>query len=305
MSKRKEYAEGEIVGYNNVVFLRYTNKDVNDKWKALFRCPLCGNEFESLVNNVAKKTNGVKSCGCSKRTNIQGQRFGRLVAIRPTSKRIGTNVVWECQCDCGNKHFATTHSLRRGDTTSCGCAQKDNGHIQGLRHKKDLTNQKFGKLTALTCTNKKNNNGAYLWYCKCDCGNFCEVSSTNLICGKIKSCGCLLSHGEQIIQNILRELNIRYQAQKTFAQCINPKTNTKLRFDFYLPDYNCCIEYDGVQHFIQRDKRWIHETLQQIQYRDKIKNIYCQNNNIHLIRIPYTELNKIDKDYLFDKIKNI
>lgn len=218
MSKRKEYAEGEIVGYNNVVFLRYTNKDVNDKWKALFRCPLCGNEF-----------------------------------------------------DCGNKHFATTHSLRRGDTTSCGCAQKDNGHIQGLKHKKDLTNQNFGKLTALTCTNKKNNNGAYLWYCKCDCGNFCEVSSTNLICGKIKSCGCLLSHGEQIIQNILRELNIGYQTQKTFAQCINPKTNTKLRFDFYLPDYNCCIEYDGIQHFIQRDKRWIHETLQQIQYRDKVK----------------------------------
>lgn len=305
MSKRKEYSAGDIVGYNNVVFLKYTSKDKNNKWKALFQCPLCGNEFESLVNNVAKKTNGVKSCGCSKRLNIQGQRFGRLIALHLTTQRIGTGVVWECQCDCGKKHYATTHALKRGDTNSCGCLQKENGHIQGLKHKKDLSNQKFGKLTVLKCTNKKNNSGAYLWYCQCDCGNFCEVCSTDLIGGHTQSCGCLLSQGEQVIKNILQELDIKYQAQKTFEGCKNPQTNTKLRFDFYLPKYNCCIEYDGIQHFIQQDKRWIREDLHQIQYRDEIKNLYCQNNNIHLIRIPYTELNKINKDYLLDKIKNI
>lgn len=68
--------------------------------------------------------------------------------------------------------------------------------------------------------------------------------------GKTQSCGCLVSKGEEKINFILQELKIKFNTQKTFNDCINPKTNTKLRFDFYLPDYNCCIEYDGKQHYI-------------------------------------------------------
>lgn len=58
-----------------------------------------------------------------------------------------------------------------------------------------------------------------------------------------------MSKGEQLIYDILIENNLVFEQQKTFNNCINPKTNKKLRFDFYLPDYNCCIEYDGEQHY--------------------------------------------------------
>lgn len=79
--------------------------------------------------------------------------------------------------------------------------------------------------------------------------------------------------------------------QHTFQDCKNPKTNAILRFDFYLPDYNCCIEYDGIQHY--KDNDFFKSTVKENQYRDETKNLYCKNNNIDLIRISYKEDKRI------------
>lgn len=113
----------------------------------------------------------------------------------------------------------------------------------------------------------------------------------------MKSCG------EQKIQEVLCSLDIVYEKEKVFQNCINPKTKCLLRFDFYLPDHNCCIEYDGIQHFKYSNNGWNNKKhFEKVKYRDSIKNKYCQNNNIKLIRIPYFDFDKIDKDYLLDKI---
>ena len=73
-------------------------------------------------------------------------------------------------------------------------------------------------------------------------------------------------------------------------------------FDFYLTDYNVLIEYDGIQHFEARESSWnTTENLLKTQKRDQIKNEWCKNNNIPLIRIPYTHLKNISlKDLLLD-----
>ena len=84
-----------------------------------------------------------------------------------------------------------------------------------------------------------------------------------------------------------------------FKDCIY---QAQLRFDFYLPDYNCCIEYDGIQHF--KRTNFSHDNFEERQKRDEIKNQYCKDNNIVLIRIPYTDLDLIDRQYLLDKFKN-
>jgi len=68
--------------------------------------------------------------------DITGQRFGRFTAIRPTSKRSGTNIVWECLCDCRNTHFVSTDNLRSGHTKSCGCLRDEMASDRG---KKRLT----------------------------------------------------------------------------------------------------------------------------------------------------------------------
>jgi very-short-patch-repair endonuclease len=76
----------------------------------------------------------------------------------------------------------------------------------------------------------------------------------------------------------------------------------KLKFDFYLPNYNLCIEYDGRQHFEPIDFFGGEKNFEIIKKRDKIKNEYCLNNNIHLIRIPYNEYKNINS-ILHNEIK--
>ena len=127
-----------------------------------------------------------------------------------------------------------------------------------------------------------------------------EIRSDSLLHKGVSSCGCLNSLYNEKIKQILKDNNLTFIPEKTFSDCINPKTNAKLRFDFYLPDYNCCIEYDGEQHF----KGWYNsvDSLQNIQYRDNIKNKYCKENGILLIRIPYWDKDKISIDYILEKI---
>lgn len=59
--------------------------------------------------------------------DISGKRFGLLVAIEPTEKRVPSNgcVIWRCQCDCGNIHYVNGNALRFGRTQSCGCVRNN------------------------------------------------------------------------------------------------------------------------------------------------------------------------------------
>ena len=57
--------------------------------------------------------------------DITGQRFGRLEALEPTDKRSGSNVVWKCQCECGNVCEVDGANLRRGHVKSCGCLRSE------------------------------------------------------------------------------------------------------------------------------------------------------------------------------------
>ena len=98
----------------------------------------------------------------------------------------------------------------------------------------------------------------------------------------------------------MQKLQIYFVKEKIFENCRNPKTNKPLRFDFYLPDYNCCIEYDGEQHF----KEWglSNTTLEERQFLDNFKNKYCKDNNIKIIRIPYWNYDKINEQYLLTRL---
>ena len=103
---------------------------------------------------------------------------------------------------------------------------------------------------------------------------------------------CNYSKGEKLISNFLKENNINFIPQKKFDGC---KSKKKLPFDFYLPDYNMCIEYDGKQHFEVREFFGGLEAFEITKAHDKIKTDYCINNNITLIRIPYFEYNVIEE----------
>jgi len=207
------------------------------------------------------------------------------------------------QCPyCDQTFTARINSVQSGLTQSCGCwrikqCQQNGrkvGKIYGGQKKKDLSQKTFGYLTALKPVGKTSAN-KIIWKCICKCGKEKEVVAGDLLSGRTTSCGCRIeSLGEEIVRKTLKELNIKFETQKVFQNCKNIRV---LPFDFYLPDYNCCIEYDGKQHYVNG---W--ESVSEIQKRDNIKNKYCQDNNIKLIRIPYWDKDKINKKYILTKI---
>ena len=103
---------------------------------------------------------------------------------------------------------------------------------------------------------------------------------------------CNASKGELKIRKFLKENNIIFESQKKFETC---RYKRKLPFDFYLPDYNICIEYDGILHFMPT---YGESSLKMVKIRDNIKTKFCMNNNIKLIRIGY-------KENLYEKLNEI
>lgn len=224
-----------------------------------------------------------------KKANILGKRYGLLTVIEETNERKNGHVVWKCQCDCGNISYVTKTNLEHS-TKSCGCLKKK---ITSEQNTVCLLNKRFNKLTVLSQAESKNGNS--YWNCKCDCGNFITVKGILLSSNGVKSCGCLKSFGESKIISFLQQHNINFEKQKSFDTCRFSDSNNLAKFDFYLPDYNMLIEYDGEQHFSYRGNGWNTEDhFKKTQKRDKYKNDWAKKNNITLIRIKYTEKENIE-----------
>lgn len=96
---------------------------------------------------------------------------------------------------------------------------------------------------------------------------------------------CNESKGEREIRLFLEQNKIKYIPQYKFADCKNIRP---LPFDFYLPDHNTCIEYNGKQHYILNEF-FGKDNFELTQKNDKIKMEYCQNNNIPFIIVKYDE----------------
>lgn len=111
---------------------------------------------------------------------------------------------------------------------------------------------------------------------------------------------CKASHGEREISAWLSDHLINFEPQKTFNGCKNKKL---LPFDFYIPEYNLCIEYDGEQHYMPVKHFGGQTRLEKTIYRDKIKTNYCMANNIQLLRIRYDEDIAISLENFFNNTK--
>ena len=103
----------------------------------------------------------------------------------------------------------------------------------------------------------------------------------------LNGCGCPQcneSSGERHVRLWLDNNRIEYIREKSFNDCIDIKP---LPFDFYLPDYNVVIEYQGQQHYRPVEIFGGEKAFERQQKHDNIKREYCKNNNIRLLEIPY------------------
>lgn len=124
----------------------------------------------------------MRKLGDQKASDITGQRFGRLIAIKLTGQILhGQNREWEFMCDCGESTCSTVHSVRSGNTKSCGCYNK---HMITEIQRVDYTNERIGSLTALYFSynriKKNGTKGQAYWEWQCDCGGKVVASGAGI-----------------------------------------------------------------------------------------------------------------------------
>ena len=189
---------GKRFGHWTVLERDYNTHRKNIYW--MCKCD-CGT-IRSVPGTSLRSCRSV-SCGCEKvkqtvlrskqaTEDLTSQRFGHWTVLcrddteSITSKR-GTR--WICRCDCGKEKSVLGYSLRLGKTTSCGCQNGKHSKGRSRPISKDLSGQKFGKLTVLGIDKEYYGKGIY-WKCQCDCGTVKSYRTYALVNGKVVSCGC-------------------------------------------------------------------------------------------------------------------
>lgn len=222
--------------------------------------------------------------------DLTGQQIGNWKVLNIAFRKNG-KIYYHCQCQCENKTEKDVQAqhLKEKRSLSCGCLRKQ---LISERTKKDITGQRFGKLIVLEEADKEEYNDTKIhWKCQCDCGNIKIISGSSLRQGLTKSCGCVKSYGEEKIIKLLTENNIPFVSEKDFDDFRYPDTNFKAKFDFYVNN-QYIVEYDGKQHFgiggWNDNENFIKTTT-----HDTLKNQWCKENGIPLIRIPYTHFNEL------------
>lgn len=284
--------------FGRLTFL-YPDKNNSKKW--FVQCE-CGNIKSVYPCNV--KRGLTSSCGCYHSEKISelfindltNKRFGRLTVLYKAPYNKSEDVLWKCLCDCGNTCVVSAKALTLGYTQSCGCLKSE---LSSQRFTHDITGQKFGRLTVLS------RNGTYVgsdgsqyaqWLCKCECGATKTVKGCDLVQGKVLSCGCLISKGEELTRKALINKRIPFDTQIKFDDLRSDK-DYPLKFDFGILDDNedilALIEYQGPQHF---DDNYGDFGRQQREITDNQKKEYCRKKKIPLFEIRYDDIieNKID-----------
>lgn len=232
-----------------------------------------------------------------------GMKFGDWEVIErdynPTSKQHST--FWFCKCHlCGKVYSVSRDGLVNGKSSCCNHCKGEK--IRQKAEERGLTSWKkgdrFGMLEIIESAGTKGKH-SYV-KCKCDCGNIIDVRVEHLkgqSHSKTISCGCASqSSGEIKITQLLAKANIDFQTQYRIKEF-----NILSPFDFAIFKDNKLlglIEYDGEQHFESIEFFGGEEKLKLQRERDERKNKWCEENNIRLIRIPYTEYDNLTLEYL-------
>lgn len=161
--------------------------------------------------------------------NLVDRKFGRLLVIEYShvvankgSKR--TRHYWKCLCECGKEKIVRSDSLKNGSIKSCGCLQKEKVSIANTGVRRDLSGQKFGRLTVIKHLERSNR--GYIWLCECECGNFHKTNTNSLTSGKVSSCGC---YSRELSAARIKEISKRNTGERHYLY--NPNLTDEERED--------------------------------------------------------------------------
>lgn len=232
----------------------------------------------------------------AKLIDLTGQDFGSWHVVERAENRSGGRAYWKCVCTaCGKEKEVAGGHLRSGRSTNCGCIRMEKMRQTRI---KDEVGKDYGYLhierMATEEEKPRDDRDGIYWVCTCKkCGKTNVVVFGNYLRnGDTKSCGCIVSVNESRISTMLTNANIAYKEQYKFDGLTSTgRACDQLMFDFAVFNQDkllYLIEYDGQQHF-NKQHEWSAYGFENTRKNDLMKNEYCFNHNIPLIRIPYNE----------------
>ena len=196
--------------------------------------------------------------------------------------------------ECGNSFWISPNRFLQGQ----GCSNSECIRKR-IREKRAFTEEEFiqrlntynDSLSLLS--NYTNMNTKVTMQCK-KCNYIWDVNPSNLLYDKTSCPKCKTSHGERVISKYLDNNNIIYEYQKKFDSLLGVG-NGKLSYDFYLPNENMLIEFQGKQHYKPVSAYGGEEQFKVQQEHDRRKRQYANDNNIKLLEIPYWDYENIEE----------
>lgn len=277
---------------NNENYELLSKTYINNHTKLNVKCPK-GHVFEVKFNNFKTGSRCPVCCGNMQYTYDEVKDMFKskgytLLSEEYTNKESKLKIM----CPKGHVYHTRLGVFKRG----FGCPHCSGKAKHTIEFVRDYLYENDYKLISETYVNAN-----IPIFMECSKGHTFEMRFADFKNNNRRCPICSASKGEREIIDVLNKYNIQYISQYKFSDC---KFKSPLLFDFYLPDYNCCIEFDGEQHYKIVNYFGGFDGFVNTKIRDTVKNIYCENNNIPLIRIPYWEFDNIE-NVLKNEINNI
>lgn len=303
MAKRKTDSEFKSEVFN-LVGNEYTFLDeyINKSTKLLVKHNECGNTYKVMPSSFLKGTR-CKKCVSEivGKNNTKPLSYileklhevhGNEYTIIGEYKNYNTKVLVKHN-KCGDTYLVRPDSLLRG-SKCLKCTHKTYKKTY-LKTTKDFGNEVY-KTTKGKYELKLEYKGTYepIKIKHLECGNTYKTKPYKFVLGS-RCPICNHSKGETLVENILLDLNLEFERQKTFRTL---KNKNNLYYDFYLPNQNLLIEYQGIQHYEPREIFGGVDSFNIQVKNDNIKRKYAKDNNYNLLEISY----KVDK---YNSIKEV
>lgn len=272
-----------------------SNKENSNKRKLLEKCNICYNVCDEHGISIHKKH--YNNCPVCIERNIDEELNKRknILQKKLESKHnklkfnldgyINSKSIIEIECNIHGKSNMKVSALKYGSGCNKCKIQKNTDKFINEANRIHNNLYDYSNVEYIKSLSKVN----------IICSLHGEFKQTPLSHLKHNGCPkCKKSSGERIVSYFLDKNGIEYNFQKRFDGCKNKNT---LPFDFYIPKYNLCIEYDGLQHYKPVKKYGGKKAFLIRKNNDNIKNIFCSNNGIDLLRIRYDE-------NVFEKLNN-
>ena len=307
--KRYEALGYKFTAYGDLFNVKVSDLPDGSHVRVHVICDYCGEQYEAAFYNVNKSRKILYKDACS---NCKYKKNSEVSLLKNATKAIskarklcetkgltllttednftGVKMTLDIRCSKHGYQNVNMWALFHG----AGCPQCAREYVASTNMLDvDYVEQYINSINGNVLLNKNDykTRKTHNLDIRCSCGNIYTTSFECYLAGvqQCYSCSCKESKREKEIRLFLEAHNISFVQEKKFDDC---KDINSLPFDFYLPDYNLVIEFDGQHHFKNVDNMADYEITVK---HDKIKNEYCMFHNIDLLRIPYWEGNNIEK----------